>query len=209
MPLPERATRGLQERPSVTTTELRAKPNVCTVGFLVIEMIIGYEWLISGLVKIVGGDFPSGLANELLKKSAEMPAWYAGFLKSAVIPNAVFFGYTIEIAELLAGIALIAAPLIWLFVWSHVSDRMRLLGLLSVASAAIGGAFLAVNLHIANAASHPWLFPGDGFDEGVDLDSVLPAIQIAIATVSIILFRGIRRNQAGGTPILLSKLEQL
>lgn len=31
---------------SMTDAELRAKPNVCTVGFLVIEVIIGYEWFI-------------------------------------------------------------------------------------------------------------------------------------------------------------------
>ena len=193
----------------MTNAELKGKPNVCTVGFLVVEMIIGYEWFISGLVKFVRGDFPSGLAAELLKKSAEMAPWYGSFIKSAVIPNGVLFGYAIEIAELLAGVALIAAPLTWLFVWSHVSDRMRSLGLLSVASAAIGGAFLAINLHLANAGSHPWLLPGDGFDEGVDLDSVLPAIQIVIATVSIVLFRRLRRSSADSAPFITSPLEQL
>jgi uncharacterized membrane protein YphA (DoxX/SURF4 family) len=192
----------------VTNAELRAKPNVFTVGFLLVEVIIGYEWFMSGLVKFVRGDFPSGLAAELLKKSAEMAPWYGTFIKGAVIPNGVIFGYAIEVAELLAGVALIAAPLIWLFVWSHVSDRLRLLGLLSVASAAIGGAFLAINLHLANAGSHPWLLPGDGFDEGIDLDSVLPAIQIVIATVSIVLFRRIRRAKASGTPFITSQLEQ-
>jgi hypothetical protein len=61
-------------------------------------------------------------------------------------------------------------------------------------------AFLAINLHLANGGSHPWLLPGDAFDEGIDLDSVLPALQIVIATVSIILFRRLRRTRAGGTP---------
>lgn len=177
-------------------TELRAKPSVCTVGFLVVEMIIGYEWFISGLVKFVRGDFPSGLAGELLEKSGEMPTWYASFVKSVVIPNGVLFGYAIEIAEVLAGVALIVAPLAWLFLWNRVSDRMRALGLLSVAAAAIGGTFLAINLHFANGATHPWLIPGDAFDEGIDLDSILPAIQIVIATVSIILLRRLRREPA-------------
>ena len=201
MPRPEPVLEKPRERPSMTNAELRAKPNVCTVGFLVVEMIIGYEWFISGLVKLVRGDFPSGLAEELLRKSAEMAPWYGSFVKSAVIPNGVLFGYAIEIAELLAGVALIAAPLLWIFVWNRVSDRMRTLGLLSVASAAIGGAFLAINLHLANAGSHPWLLPGDAFDEGIVLDSVLPAIQIVIATVSIVLFRRIR--------LITSQLEQL
>ena len=194
---------------SMPDAELTAKPSVCTVGFLVVEMIIGYEWLISGLVKIVRGDFPSGLAGELLEKSADMAPWYGNFVRSVVIPNGVLVGYAIEIAELLAGVALIAAPLIWLFAWRRVSDTMRSVGLLSVASAAIGGTFLAINLHLANAGSHPWLLPGDAFDEGIDLDSILPAIQIVIATVSIILFRRLRRIRSGSTPSTTLHLEQL
>lgn len=61
-----------------------------------------------------------------------------------------------------------------------------------------GGAFLAVNLHVANAAHHSWFFPGDSFDEGIDLDSVLLAIQIVIAWISIILFRRLGREAAAG-----------
>jgi len=34
----------------------------------------------------------------------------------------------------------------------------------------------------------------DPNDEGIDLDSVLPAMQVLIATVSIVLFRRLRRS---------------
>lgn len=36
--------------------------------------------------------------------------------------------------------------------------------------------------------------PGDAFDEGIDLDSLLPAIQVVIATVSIIVLRRISQK---------------
>jgi hypothetical protein len=170
------------------------------IGLLVVEMVIGYEWLISGLDKFVRGDFPAGLADELLEKSAGTSHWYGGFLKSAVIPYARIFGYAVETSELLAGIALIAGPLIWLFAWDRVSDRSRRAVLFFTAAAAIGGALLAINLHLANGASHPWLIPAAAFDEGIDLDIVLPAIQIVIATVSIILFRRLRLARTDGTP---------
>jgi hypothetical protein len=167
------------------------------IGFLVVAMVIGYEWFISGLVKVVRGDFPAGLAEELLEKSEGTAEWYGSFLESAVIPNGELFGYAIEISELLAGVALIAGPLIWLFAWDRVSDRVRIGVLFFMAAAAIGGTFLAINLHFANGASHPWLIPGDAFDEGIDLDSVLPAIQIVIAAVTIIQFRRLRRTSDG------------
>ncbi len=173
---------------------LPGRPAPGMIGLLVVEMIIGYEWFISGLVKVVKGDFPAGLAEELTKKAPDPTTWYGAFLKSAVIPNAVIFGYLIEISEILAGVVLVVGPLVWIFGWTRVSDRSRMMVLLAIAVASIGGAFLAINFHLANAASHPWLFPGDSFDEGIDLDSILPAIQIVIATVSVVLLRRLRRE---------------
>ena len=167
----------------------RARPSTSMIGLLVVEMILGYEWFISGLVKLVRGDFPSGLAATLLEKLPKTPAWYGSILSSAIIPNATVFGVAIEVAELLAGVVLIAGPLIALFAWEAVPHAMRRAVLFFTAVAALGGAFLAMNLHVANAASHPWFFPDGSFDEGVDLDSVLPALQLVIASVSIVFFR--------------------
>jgi uncharacterized membrane protein YphA (DoxX/SURF4 family) len=178
---------------------LRGKPGLSMIGLLLVEMIIGYEWFISGFDKFLQGGFPAGLAAALQEKTAKTAEWYGGFLKSAVIPNARIVGYAVEASELLAGIALIGGPLIWLFAWDRVSDRVRRAVLFFTAAAAVGGAFLAVNLHFANGAGHPWLIPDAAFDEGIDLDIVLPAIQIVIATVSIVLFRRLRRIRASGT----------
>jgi len=176
---------------------LRGKPDLPAIGLLAVTMVIGYEWFISGLVKFVRGDFADGLADELREKSEGTAEWYASFLDSAVIPNAKLFGYLIQTSELLAGVALLAGPLICLFAWDRISDRVRLAVLFVIAAATIGGTFLAINLHLANGAAHPWLIPGDAFDEGIDLDSVLPAIQIAIAAVSIVVMVRLRRDGAG------------
>ena len=191
--------------PTARPDTLRGKPSLSMIGLLVVELVIGYEWLISGLDKFVRGDFPAGLADELLKMSVGTSGWYGGFLKRAVIPNARIFGDAIETSELLAGVALIAGPLIWLFAWDRVSDRIRRAVLFFTTAAAIGGTFLAINFHFANGASHPWLIPSAAFDEGIDLDIVLPTIQIVIATVSIILCRRLRRIRADGTPFTRSR----
>ena len=74
-----------------TFDDVRGKPTLSMTGLLAVEMVIGYEWLISGLLKFVRGDFPS----------------------------------------------------------------VRRTVLLFTAAAPIGGAFLAINLHLANGASHP------------------------------------------------------
>jgi uncharacterized membrane protein YphA (DoxX/SURF4 family) len=180
--------------PVARADALRQKPTLSMIGFLVVQLVIGYEWFMSGLVKFVRGDFPAGLPDELLAKTAGASDWYAAFLNSVAVPFGQPFGYVIETAEILAGVALIVGPLIWLLAWDRVPDRVRLAVLFFTAVAAIGGAFLAINLHLANGASHPWLIPGTSFDEGIDLDSVLPAISIVIAAVNITLFRRIRRG---------------
>ena len=185
----DRAERGGSSEKKGAPDPLRTRPGLSLVGLLLVEIIIGYEWFVSGLVKLVRGDFPAGLATEMSEKLAKAPVWYGRFLKAAVVPNAEFFGYLIEICEILAGVALIVGPLLWLFAWVRLSDRMRVTVLLAISVAAIGGAFLAINLHLFNAARHPWLIPESGFDEGIDLDSVLPAIQIVIAAVSIIFLK--------------------
>lgn len=173
----------------------RDRPGPGMAGLLVVTMIVGYEWFISGLVKFVRGGFPAGLASELLEKSEGTATWYRSFLERAAIPNAGVLGFLIETSELLAGIVLIAGPLVWLFAWDRVSDRVRTAVLFLIALTALGGAFLAINLHLANGAPHPWLIPGDSFDEGIDLDSVLPAIQIVIATVNTVVLRRLRRER--------------
>ena len=169
------------------------------VGLLAIQIAIGYEWLMSGLTKIVRGGFPAGLADELREKSEGTASWYKSLLDEAVIPNGVAWGYAIEIGELLVGVVLIGTALAWLFGWERFGARKRGLMLALAALAALAGVAMNVAFHLANGSAHPWLIPEDGFDEGVDLDSLMPAIQLVLAGVSGRLWwlgRGSRRQEA-------------
>lgn len=167
-------------------------------GLLAVQILIGYEWFISGITKIVRGGFPTGLADDLRDKSQGASGWYVDFLKNAVIPHGQVWGYLIEYAELLAGTALVAGALIWLFEWDRVLRWGRVATLSVIVAAALGATFLAINLHLANGAPHPWLIPGSGFDEGIDLDSLLPAMQLVLAAVGcwflVRAWRALRRN---------------
>ena len=164
-------------------------------GLLAIQIIIGYEWFMSGLTKFVRGGFPSGLADELTEKSEGVGGWYRDFLDDVVIPNATGFGYLIELSELLVGAGLIAAALAWLFAWERIGSTGRTVALGVTVLAALGGVVMNVAFHLANGSAHPWLVPGDGFDEGVDLDSLMPAIQLVLAAVSAGTWLALRRER--------------
>ena len=168
-------------------------------GLLVIQALIGYEWFMSGLTKIVDGGFPSGLAKELRDDAAGDAHWYASFLRGSVIPNATAFGYLIEIGELLIGIGLIAAAAVWLFRWDRLPDSGRVAVLAVTALSALGGIAMAINFHLASGAPHPWLIPKSGFDESVDLDSLLPMLQLVLIGVSAAFLRALRREPRAAT----------
>jgi hypothetical protein len=125
--------------------------------------------------------------------------WYRSFVDSSIIPHAVVFGYLIEIGELLIGIALIAAAIVWLFRWQQLPDVGRLALLAITVLASLAGIFMAINFHLANGGTHPWLIPKDGFDESVDLDSLLPLIQLVLIALSVGMFRALRRTRPSAT----------
>jgi hypothetical protein len=113
----------------------------------------------------------------------------------------VAWGYAIEIGELLIGVVLIGSALIGLFGWERVGARARSYVLVLTMLATLAGVAMNVGFHLANGSAHPWLIPADGFDEGVDLDSLVPAIQLVLAGVSGRLWwLGRRAQQGKGSP---------
>lgn len=166
------------------------------LGLLAVQALLGYEWLMSGLTKVVRGGFPGGLADELREKSEGAASWYSSVLDSVVIPNGRLFGVLIILGELAVGAALIAAAALWAFRWQKLGPGARTGVLAATAAAGAGGVLMNVNFHLANGFSHPWLIPGDGFDEGVDLDSFMPAVQLVLVIVSVGVWRTMRRCAA-------------
>ena len=69
------------------------KPTAALTGFLVLQMILGFEWFWSGLAKIMmPGGFPAALPGALGDMLQNSPPWYADFLTHIVIPHAPSLG---------------------------------------------------------------------------------------------------------------------
>ena len=183
-------------KPEVPGTSLGRLPLICV---LLIQVLVGYEWLNSGLTKIVRGGFPSGLAPDLRDRLATSAGWYRHFVDGSILPHAVAFGYLIEISEFLVGAALIGAALLWLFGWERLPEAGRLAVLAATIGAALAATLMAVNFHLANGGTHPWLIPKSGFDESVDLDALLPAIQLTFVVLSVGAWRLLRRSAPART----------
>jgi thiosulfate dehydrogenase [quinone] large subunit len=174
--------------PDEPTERLGRLPLIC---ILLVQVFVGYEWLNSGLTKIVRGGFPSGLASDLHDRVGSAAGWYRSFIDGSIIPHAVVFGYLIEIGELLVGVGLVGAALLWLFRWDHLARSGRVAVLAVTILASLAAIFMAVNFHLANGGAHPWLIPKSGFDESVDLDALLPAIQLTFIVLSVGAWRSL------------------
>lgn len=181
------------------------------IALLAVQIIIGYEWLTSGITKAASGDFVSGLGGDLTDNSRDAAHWYRSFLDNAIIPNARTFAVLIEVGEIVVGLAFVAAAVVWLVRWRRLSDRGRIAILVVTMLAALGATFMAINFHLASGANHPWLIPREGFDETIDIDTALIMFQIVLFVFSGYLLMRIRRHDrvpppaapsaaGGGTP---------
>jgi hypothetical protein len=138
--------------------------------------------------------------NATIAKSRDAAGWYRSFLDSSIIPNAHTFGVLIEIGEITVGLVFILGGVLWLARWSKLSDRLRVSLLGTIMAAALAATFMAVNFHLASGGNHPWLIPKDGFDETIDVDSVLAMIQIGFMIFCGYLLTKIRREHRLAAP---------
>jgi thiosulfate dehydrogenase [quinone] large subunit len=174
--------------------------NAATTTLLLIQVVIGYEWLVSGLTKLVRGDFPAGLAAQLGDMSKDAPGWYRSILTSVVLPHAVPLGYAIEIIEVAAGAVLIGLALVLL-----VRPKLEL-PLPAIVAAVVASAaclLMVANFELANGAGFGLSLGKDTFDEGVDLDTLMTGLQLAL----LVYWGAVLRRRLGQAPRSGAELE--
>jgi hypothetical protein len=101
------------------------------------------------------------------------------------VPHAWAFGWLVLIGELVVGAVLLGATSVFLVRRHRLQFSTRQVLLIAIALASIGGILMNISFHLANGDPHPWLLPKSGFDQGVDLDSLMPLIQLATVIVAI------------------------
>ena len=163
-------------------------------GLLAIQIVIGYEWLVSGITKLWRGGFATGLAGELGDKSRGVAGWYKSFLDQVVIPHGWAVGWIVLVVEILIGVTLIVGAILWLARWSCLPATAQHVLVAVLAIAGIGAILMNVSFHLANGAPHPWLIPKAGFDEGVDLDSLMPLVELVFVVANLRVLGILRRR---------------
>lgn len=166
-------------------------PNVALAG---LQILIGYEWLVSGIDKLLLGTFPDRMGGLLTAaiSGGRLPDFFAALLQNLVLPNAQFFGVFIEWSETLAGVGLIAAGLVTLL--RPLAERYlklraalvfsygaRLLDLLAPFAAA-GAGLLGLSFFLLDGLPLPWFTPSIAYGGAIDT-----GLFLAIASVILIV----------------------
>src|SRR5690242_3242853 len=116
-----------------------------------IQLIIGWEWFVSGTNKVLSGNFPQSLLDTLNSGIQNNPnSWYVTFLQKIVVPNSISFGYMIEWAEVLIGLAMLVGAVILIGKPCMRGEPQH--GIVIAVSVAVillaaVGAFFTVNFH--------------------------------------------------------------
>jgi uncharacterized membrane protein YphA (DoxX/SURF4 family) len=161
---------------------LRQRPSIALAG---LQLILGYEWLASGVDKLLYGAFPRTLGSLVggVLRGGAVPAPFADLLRHVVIPHGVLFGVLIEWGETLAGLGLLAAGVAALAVpiierrANHrvarlVAGGRRLLDPLAVIAAA-GAGLMGLSFYALDGAPSPWFMPSVAFGGALDTGLML------------------------------------
>ena len=176
-------------------------PNIALAG---LQLLLGYEWLLAGGDKLLLGVFPAQLGGMLLTlvSGGHLVGFFAAILQGLVAPNALFFGYLIEVAETLAGLGLMAAGLVALLrplagrYLSGTSATVfmygdRLLARLAL-FAALGAGLLGVSYFFLDGLPEPWFVPSIAFGGSIDSGLFL-ALASMVLIVSQLMQRRLHR----------------
>jgi len=158
-------------------------------GLAAVLLLFAYEWLISGLNKVLSPDFRSGLADNLRQAMKDNPNhWYVHFLSAMVLPHAHVFAAVVEGGELLVAAGLVVGAALW--IGGHRLSRRWAGPLhLAVLGALLGSALMTANYYLMAGNTLPWVNPGNPFNEGLDIDGLLTLVALALLAIQFVAMR--------------------
>ncbi len=182
----------LPPRPQAATSAAMATSLVLAA----LQLIVGYQWLVSGVDKLLYAGFPDRLAQLLsdVATGDRVPAFFVTFLRTVVLPNSAIFGVAVEYGETLTGIGLLGGAFLTLAApalrRSAIGARhpvvVRTLAVLSGLTivAALGSLAMGLNYYLLDGMPLPWFQPGLAYGGAID-----SALFLALSSVVILLGR--------------------
>jgi uncharacterized membrane protein YphA (DoxX/SURF4 family) len=153
-------------------------------GIVLVEAAIGYEWLLSGLNKILNGHFTAGLASTLRDAMKNNPnSWWVTLTQHFVVPNVTLIGPLVPIGELLIALGFFTGAALW-FIRRPAGRWTRFIPL-GVIGALLAGALMTANFYLMSGNMLPGLDPSNAFNEGLSIDGLLTLVGAGLITAHV------------------------
>jgi|GEM_PF-3625041 hypothetical protein len=156
------------------------------------QVVIGYEWFISGINKLAAGDFPRGLAGDIVDNLKDVDAgWFATFLRQEVLPHSIAFGYLVEYAEVMVGLLLLTSAAVFAFTaagcvrWPGLCAGVVAAG----SGAAVGAVCMNACYYLFSGGGWPGVDPAMAYGEGMALDLLLSLLSVILALANALMVR--------------------
>lgn len=153
------------------------------IGLCAVQLVLAYEWLISGTNKLLDSNFTAQLASNLRQNMNGNPyGWYVTFLRQIVLPHASLFGVLTELGELAVGITLVAGAVLW---WRQPRGRLAVYAGGAACLALVGAVFMPLNFFFMSGSPLPWINPANAFNEGVTVDMLVPLLSAVLLITNL------------------------
>lgn len=127
----------------------------------VLQIVVAYEWIVSGLDKIGNAHFDSQLVSVLQQSSqGSRYGWYISLLHQFMLPNHTLFALLVQVTEPILGLALLFGGALGLL---RLQARVMIFTALAVTAALLGSAFLSLNYFFQGDGPIPWINPSSSF----------------------------------------------
>ncbi|MDQ2832052.1 MAG: hypothetical protein M3Y74_23770 [Chloroflexota bacterium] len=168
-------------------------------GMALVEAVIGYEWLLSALNKILSPSFNAGLAHQLYMAMMGNPnGWWVSLANTLMIPHAQLCALLAQVGELLVALGFFAGAALWIGGWLPTARWARWLNG-GVIVALIGGVTMTANYYLMAGNTWPGLNPSNPFNEGLSLDGVLTLLTAALLPSHLLALRAPARRWTSET----------
>ncbi|MBV9279823.1 MAG: hypothetical protein JOZ41_07060 [Chloroflexi bacterium] len=148
-----------------------------------VQLILAYEWLISGLNKILNPHFDAQLPAVLRQSIANNPyGWYTTLLQRIVLPHHALFAPLARLGETSVGLTLLVGAALWLW---RPRSRATIYAGWAACLALLGAAFLALNYFFQGGTPLPWINPGNAYNPGVDIDILIPLLCLVLVIANV------------------------
>ncbi len=174
-----------QLRPHGTGNERRTR---LPIYLAVVQIVLAYEWLVSGIDKLVVAHFTVHEQTALHQSIRGNPyPWYAWVIQHILLPYRSLLVALVPFAEAIIGILLLLGAILWVLTPRH---RITEYAAWTASVALVAAAFLELNYFFQGGTPLPWIDPRNAYTPGVDIDIVLPLISLVLAAANVDALRG-------------------